>query len=420
MTDKIREETREALKRIRAENVRKKAAERKANGYKESPEPPPVSSPDDYGVGEQHGAPDQAQPQQNTKALALTFFDGLGEPIPKPWLIKNVIARGETSSWIAPPAKGKSALLTDIAIHNAGGQDWRGHRTREPSGVVYFALERADLVKRRLTDYRRRDDLSDLPIGVANQVIDLMNRSCVDIITATIKETEQHFGCGVGLAIFDTYSKGIAAGGGDEDKARDQNIVQANLRRVFDRGYNIHIAGIGHTGKDESKGERGSNARLADVDVLVQITGDTIKTAIVKKGNDQPEGVLTGFQLEPFGLGTDQDGDPMRTFIIGREVYAGATPAARELSDRQRLALEALTEAVLSHGRNAPSGYQLPQGIKVVSAEEWKTELLRQNVIDANARNPRARFTELRRALAARKVIGSRDDWIWPTRTSNI
>src|SRR6266508_1156841 len=133
MTDKIREETREALKRIRAENVRKKAAERKANGYKESPEPPPVSSPDDYGVGEQHGAPDQAQPQQNTKALALTFFDGLGEPIPKPWLIKNVIARGETSSWIAPPAKGKSALLTDIAIHNAGGQDWRGHRTREPS-----------------------------------------------------------------------------------------------------------------------------------------------------------------------------------------------------------------------------------------------------------------------------------------------
>ena len=36
------------------------------------------------------------------------------------------------------------------------------------------------------------------------------------------------------LAIFDIYAKGIAAGGGDEDKAKDQNIVQANLRRLFE------------------------------------------------------------------------------------------------------------------------------------------------------------------------------------------
>jgi hypothetical protein len=36
-------------------------------------------------------------------AVALTFFDDLTQPACKPWLIKNVIARGETSSWIAPP-----------------------------------------------------------------------------------------------------------------------------------------------------------------------------------------------------------------------------------------------------------------------------------------------------------------------------
>jgi hypothetical protein len=30
-------------------------------------------------------------------------FDELTDAPPKPWLIKNVIARGETSSWIAPP-----------------------------------------------------------------------------------------------------------------------------------------------------------------------------------------------------------------------------------------------------------------------------------------------------------------------------
>ena len=49
-----------------------------------------------------------------------------------------------------------------------------------------------------------------------------LHRSCVDAIIATISEAEQRFGSEVGLAIFDTYSKGIAAGGGDEDKAKDQ------------------------------------------------------------------------------------------------------------------------------------------------------------------------------------------------------
>src|SRR5262249_25094836 len=143
----------------------------------------------------------------------------------------------------------------------------------------------------------------------------------VDQILTAIREAEQRFDCAAGLVIFDTYAKGIAAGGGDEDKAKDQNIVQANLRRLFDRGCHVHIAGVGHTGKDESKGERGSNARLADVDLQVQITGDLIKIASITKANDQAEGVLTGFKLEPFDFGLDEDGDPFRTFIIGPEMY---------------------------------------------------------------------------------------------------
>jgi hypothetical protein len=211
-------------------------------------------------------APDHGTTEKPGPALRLTFFADLSDqPTPKPWLIKNVIARDETSSWIAPPGKGKSALLTDIAVHLAGGLDWRSYRTKAKCGVVYFALERADLVRRRLVAHKLRDELRDLPIAVSSESIDLLNRNCADIVLATIHAAEQRFGLEVGLAIFDAYGKGIAAGGGDEDKAKDQNLVQANLRRLFDRGCHIHIAGVGHTGKDESRGERGSNARLADV-----------------------------------------------------------------------------------------------------------------------------------------------------------
>jgi hypothetical protein len=362
---------------------------------------------------------DKSQQQSRERALTLTFFNDLTEnPQPKPWLIKGVIARDETSSWIAPPGKGKSALLTDIAVHNAGGLDWRGFRTKARSGVVYFALERADLQRRRLVAHKRRDALHDLPIAVAGEVIDLLSRKCVDIILASIWKAEQRFACNVGLAIFDTYAKGIAAGGGDEDKAKDQNIVQANLRRLFDRGCHIHIAGIGHTGKNESKGERGSNARLADVDLQVQITGDIIKTATIKKANDQPEGVLTGFKLEPFDFGQDEDGDAFQTFILSPEIFAGKhTQQTRRPSDKQVLALRALADVVLSQGSEPPPQYHLPSGIKVVATEAWKEELFRSNVLDRASGNPWARFKELRDGLAARNMIGSRDVWVWPVRS---
>ena len=138
--------------------------------------------------------------EPRSRALPLTFFDDLADTPPaKPWLIKNVIARGETSSWIAPPGKGKSALLTDIAVHAAAGDDWRDHRTKGAAGVVYFALERVDLVKRRFIAHRQRDDLGRLPITVASEAIDLLDRKCVDTILATIWEAEQHFACEVGL-----------------------------------------------------------------------------------------------------------------------------------------------------------------------------------------------------------------------------
>jgi hypothetical protein len=346
--------------------------------------------------------------------IKLRFFGELTDPAPKPWLIKNAIALGETSSWIAPPGKGKSTLLTDIAVHLAAGSEWRGYRTKGSHGVVYFALERAALVERRLAAYGLRDGLKDLTIAIAGQVVDLMNKTCVPAIVDAIHRAEDKFGIKVALGIFDTYSKGIAAGGGDENQAKDQNIAVANLRRVIDQ-VGIHIATIGHTGKDEGRGERGSNAKLADVDLQVQISGDQIKTATITKANDQDQGELTSFKLEPYDLGTDEDGDPVRTFILGRELLTGASAPTREMSPKQRLAMDALFEVLLKKGKPAPTDYELPTGTTVVAADDWKTELFRRNVLDPDGKNPHARYNDLRDGLTVKALIGSRDKVIWAT-----
>ena len=129
------------------------------------------------------------------------------------------------------------------------------------------------------------------------------------------------------MIVIDTYAKGIAANGGDEDKAKDQNRAAANLRNVHSR-IDVHIALVGHTGKDETRGARGSNAHLGDVDVMVQISGDEIKVAQVIKGNDQPERVVAQFKLEAFELGRDEDGDPITTSIVTNE-DVGDAPAQK-------------------------------------------------------------------------------------------
>ena len=61
----------------------------------------------------------------------------------------------------------------------------------------------------------------------------------------------------------------------------------------------IHIACVGHTGKDEGRGHRGSNANVGDMDLMVQITGDgAVKTATVVKINDGHEGPLTHYNQQ--------------------------------------------------------------------------------------------------------------------------
>lgn len=353
----------------------------------------------------------------NSQPLTLTYFSDIGETANKQWILKGVIAKGETSSWIAPPGKGKSALLIDIAIHAAIGSDWRGRRCKERCGVIYFALERADLVKRRLQAHARRDKLADdLPIAVVGQVIDIVNPACVDTIVAAIHEAQARFGLDAFLIILDTFSKGIAAGGGDEDKAKDQNRTLANLRRVQEQ-TGAHIAIIGHTGKDEGRGARGSNAHVGDVDVMVQLSGsgDT-KVAKIIKANDQEEGELTRFKLETFELGQDEDGDAITTAIVSAEAVEEVQTKSERIPDRHKLALAALDEAVLSHGEGAPLSLLLFD-VKATKVDRWKDELFARGVLDRFAKNPRTDFRRLKESMAAQSLIGERDGLVWRART---
>ena len=88
----------------------------------------------------------------------------------KDHLIKGIFARGETSTWIAPPGGLKSALMASAAFSIAKGYDWFGFRNKGASPVVIVAYERADLVKRRLLAHIQRDGGTARPIAVITRL----------------------------------------------------------------------------------------------------------------------------------------------------------------------------------------------------------------------------------------------------------
>ena len=200
-------------------------------------------------------------PARELKSLPFKTLADLAaeETVQKQWVIKGVLARGETSAWVGPPGSMKSSLLCSAAIHASSPQvtDWYGYRCKERTASLYFALERADLVKRRLIAECKTLGIDFPPIAIIQKQFTLSRPGEHRLLADTIKAAEDRFGMSVGLAIFDTLAKLIAAGGGDENSARDCNVVFANIAELKDE-TNAHVAFAAHTGKDVSRG----NARF--------------------------------------------------------------------------------------------------------------------------------------------------------------
>jgi hypothetical protein len=310
-------------------------------------------------------------------------------PAAKDHLIKGIFARGESSAWIAPPGGMKSALLGQASVNIGYGHDWHGYRSKGPAGVVYFALERADLVRRRILAHVAKLGLNPPPIVVVGDMVDPRNAKR---IVETIHEAEIALGISIGLTVFDTFAKLIAAAGGDENQAKDQGMVFANLQRVKNL-TNVHVAIIGHTGKEVSRGMRGSNAALGDVDLMVEISGDDIRTATVTKANDAPEGPLFSFKSEVHTFGTDEDGDPITVNIVSsEEVSSQLETKGRE----PKLTANQKTVFAMLHAAGAAG----------LTLEEWNNQAKDAGI----GIKRKADLTDIRNSLLSKKLVRTYND----------
>jgi hypothetical protein len=269
-----------------------------------------------------------SDPPNNAKGFSfVTYAEAkAGSSAPR-WLLKFLLAYDERSAWVGAPGSLKSAILIALAHAVASGNSFLGRRNKGACAVIYFALERADLVKRRLRAYAEREGRGDLPVAVVGKTINFMDEKVVTEIVATIDAVEKTFGIKVGLLIVDTLAKAIGAGGGDEDKAKDQGKVYANLQRVTEQ-RSVHTAIVCHPGKNEKQGIRGSSAAPGDFGIIVEISGKDIRTATITKNNDGAEGPLASFQSIVHDFGKDEDGDPIEVCLAEPLEHEPAPPTS--------------------------------------------------------------------------------------------
>jgi hypothetical protein len=329
------------------------------------------------------------------------------------WLLKFLLAYNERSGWVGPPGSLKSAILTALAHAVASGQDFCGKRNKGKCAVIYFALERADLVKRRLRAYADKDGLVDLPIVVVGQTINFMDWNVAEEIIATIDEVEKRFGIKVGLLIVDTLAKAIAAGGGDENTAKDQGKVYANLDRVKER-RSVHVAIACHPGKDASKGPRGSSASTGDFGVQIEISGIDIRTATITKNNEGPQGHLASFQPKIHDFGKDEDGDSIDVCLA--EEIGGVPPVGKtKLSLTEQATLDCLAEALADKGVPPPITEEIPPSVnRVVSADTWREYVRSRGITTSDLRDTQDKaFRRASKALQKLGRVGCWKDNIW-------
>ena len=75
-----------------------------------------------------------------------------------------------------PPGGGKSALYGSVATYVAAGRENRhGFKIKMQCAAVFFAMERADLVRKRIWAECQRQRLDDVPVAVCARLVNLMD-----------------------------------------------------------------------------------------------------------------------------------------------------------------------------------------------------------------------------------------------------
>jgi AAA domain len=268
------------------------------------------------------------QPQAKPSKFALTWLTDIKLNLADEWLFKGLVPKVGVVSLFGESRGFKTFILIHMAVRGARGQDFGGHRCKNPGAFVYVAAEDARGVEKRLIGYCMKHGIerSDVPIAIIRVAPNLGTvKGDADVLGSTIRADLSAMGYGNPSGIIiDTLNQTL---GDSEENGTGMQAFLINatkLAGVFD----CAVFAANHVGHSEKDRERGGSQIGGNSDSRLQVerigepggkaadakTFEALITAHkVKNGED---GFSLKVTLRKFVLGVDEDGDEATTLVV--------------------------------------------------------------------------------------------------------
>jgi len=258
------------------------------------------------------------------------------------WLIEPIVARGRQTAIYSMAKTGKSLLALNVAASAAVGRSILGHEAKGPIDVMYVDLEmtEADL-RERLTDlgYGPDDDLSRLHYFQLPELPGLDRDVGGEILVATALAKK------VQLVIIDTMARAVQGGENDADTYR--GFYWYTGRRLKAAG--VALLRLDHQGKDAALGQRGSSAKVDDVDIVFKLTQLDAKTLKLTRTHTRVPWV-------PAEVTIVREESPVLHHVWADDFVPAGTHDAIVALDELEVPLDASAETALATLRRAGRG----------------------------------------------------------------
>jgi AAA domain len=352
-----------------------------------------------------------------SRALHFVLFDNI-ENVSKTWIVDGFLGVGEMSCLYGEPGSGKSVLAEDLGLHIAGKfREWLGREIGMHGAVIYIALERPNLVKRRAIAFKIKHNVHGLPFAIVSGTHDFRDAMAATSMLDTIEEVEKTTGQKVVLIIVDTISRALC--GGDENSPKDMGALITTMGRIHEKAPGTHILLVHHIPHDAER-MRGHGSLLGAIDTGVFVQkNNCVRTATVIKANDSDEGQRVAFTLESVELDTYETTSVTAPVVVGApdNPVTGARKGAKKLNANQQRFVDILTTATIEAPADVKGMDTVPRGVTAVDRDMLKGYLVSGGWIEAvETSAQRATISNMVNALAGKGVIGTTKQHVWVVR----
>lgn len=222
--------------------------------------------------GETPRDPGSTEPE-TPKRIFTMVGDLIANPKPPAWLLQDILEQDTLALIYGPPKKGKSFVAVDWMCSIATGTPCHGHPAKQ-APVFYICGEGHNGLARRFLAWSlaRGISLAGAPIAVSNRALPMTHPGAVRAVSEAVEELRAITGMDPGLIVVDTLARNFGA---NENDTEAMSVFITHLDAIREP-FKATALIVHHSGKDETRGARGSTVLFGAIDASYVVTRDEL------------------------------------------------------------------------------------------------------------------------------------------------